>query len=391
MLDDELKKELLKMKLDDVVETIEKIDDAHTENIGEAERISKENLETEAVSPSKTSYKKFLISQSALFITVVLSCVGIGGYTYQNFVHHAYNPPQLPPQAQSLVAQAPEVHKEDPVVQAPDEDDVEDAEESDTSNALALAWADKINQLDPDLGKSVQILWNMLERRQEELSDLSEEIADLLYDNAKTQIDLYAQEISVLFSRYQVVNARYALGIAQQMHAIDQMAKKNKEPLVSQYVQELFSALDCDVYANYRVSFVKDLVQKEDVLKQVLQALTKSETFAQIEQELLQVKEVFKNLEKDGVSQVFSQLVLLQQEISEAVQQALSRCFQNDQVTTNRETEALLDAILQESGLDEERKIYWKNEYQKLVEKSQLQAKEQKKPKIGAFITSETV
>lgn len=261
----------------------------------------------------------------------------------------------------------------------------------------SVEWAAKINQINADVGRSVQALWNMLGRRRGDLEEVANELSNLLYANAERQLDFCAQESMTLLSRYQAMNARYTLDIANQIRLINDLISKTEDPILVQSFNELVAEFGCENYATEQVYIVKHILSMEADYKQILAKLATSTSILEIRQHVKSAMQTFSEMKRNGYAETFLELGLLQQELAPSVESALENFLQavhgvSDASLSSPETYALLETILDDAGIQEGPKVYWLGQFQKLMQiQEQLQAQiEESLQQKTHIATSET-
>ncbi len=298
MRDDELKKLLEEMKLDHVLSDVKKTSEQESE---QEPAVDDPSIEENTSEFSWPVAKKFLLLASLVVFTSAAS------FWAFRFLKDESNKPE------ELVAQAVEVDGE----QDNEPDDYE------LSRERARAWAQKINSLDPEIAKSVQVLWNMLERREGTLNGITDELSDLLYDNARVQQDFLPQQASILLSRYQSMNARLAFDISNQIYLIEALVKKSDNVKLVQAFNEFLAELGCQSFASFQMQITRQLVQQEEAFKAYVEDIADSNNLQELQESLTTAQEALIVLEKNGYAQTFLQLGVLKEEIAPAVVEAL--------------------------------------------------------------------
>jgi hypothetical protein len=264
------------------------------------------------------------------------------------------------------------------------------------STQKSVEWAAKINQMNSEVGKSVQLLWNMLDRRQEDLQSAAEELSDLLYDNAERQRDFCAQESITLLSRYQAINARYTLDIANQIRLINDLINKSDSPILAQSFNEFVGELGCENYTTEQIYIIKNVLKMEADYKETLAKLATSSTLLEIRQNVKFAMQAIAEMRRNGYAQTFLELGMLQQGLAPSVEVALENFIQGmhavDDASLSAETHALLETILDDAALQEDSKIYWLKQFQKLTQvREQLKRQLQEPLEQKAYMaTSQT-
>lgn len=322
MLDEDLKKLLIQLKMEEVVQAFEKEPQIKKEPVTPID----EPCKKEPPAPQK-SYP--LILTMAAVLVVCAACL-------------VFNKEVQEPDV--LIAQVDDF----------DEDEIQ-----------STPIVEKIAAMNRDCGQGVQILLKMVTRRQEELVDIANQISKTLEDNAERQQDFSLQEASTLLSRYQATNARFAFEIANQIYLVQSLIQKQASPLLSQYFNEFLAEYGFETYTNYQLQVVKQLIKQEDEYKKYLEEISASKSLAELSEKLKNAKESFSILEKNGFAQTFLQLELLKQEIDPSTQRALEKIFQEGNIQPGSDAEALLDTILAEAALSLEDRKKWQSKIDK--------------------------
>lgn len=365
MLDEDLKKILRDMKLDDMIEELENGPVVKQEEPKEPEvvapppvdlKILHDEIDTlaeqlqqqtaQVVEAPKHEVLNTHMPHKAMFMGIIAILSGIVCFLY-------FKPVQQPlviTESNALIARA---------------DEEDEAENENKTHRKAIAWAKKINGINAEVGKSVQVLWNMLDRRREQLSEIADQISDILYQNADRQMDYSIQETSTLLARYQSMNARYNFDIANQIYLIESMIQKMTKPLLLQYFHELLAELGCETYTSYQVQVVKLIVKQEEAYKDSLVRLEKSATLSELAENVQTAKESLQVLEQNGYAQTFSQLAVLKGEMAPSVQAALTRIFEDKEFVFGADSEALLEQIMANCELELSEREQWRQELHK--------------------------
>lgn len=340
MLDEDIKKLLNDLKMDNLVDELEQ-----AKPIEEVELPPPvQHIEAEA-SPKKAPF-----SYRPLAIGALLLAIAVGPSAY--FLGRTPTTP-VPQQPATQAAEAMIAYN----------DDQDDGDYDDESNdpfferkEYAASWATQIAQIDRNVGKNVHLLWDMLKRRKADLEDVVEELSDLLYDNAVIRQDFYGQNANVLLSRYQALDARHSVEIANQINAVYAQVKQRDNQDLSQAYAEMLGELGADSFTTYQVQIAKQLVEQEKNFEQAIQALTKSNNLPELVANLRVVEKVLTAIQTNGLMQTFAQVEQFQKMLAPSCKEALDRVVFKSQgiAPYSPDARALLEDILANIGASNE-------------------------------------
>ena len=212
---------------------------------------------------------------------------------------------------------------------------------------VAASWAKKVIELDEGSASSVHLLWDTLRRRKAELEDLTEKLSDLLYDNAMFRQDFYQQNAQVLLSRYQAIDARFSIEVANQLNALYARVKGVDKPELSRAYAEMLGELGAEGFTTHQVQIAKELVQQDAACERALYAIAASENLEELEFSLRSAEKVIEGCKNNGLLIVFNQADSYTKLLKEIGRERLDNLLVED-VPAN--SKGQLTAILQMIG-----------------------------------------
>jgi hypothetical protein len=217
---------------------------------------------------------------------------------------------------------------------------------------------EKITNMAPDVGHAIKLFTTTLKKREEELCQIADRLSVVLYTNAKKGFDYGVQEGALLLSRYDAVNTRFAQNITQELSLIESIVVKSDNPLLLHYFNELLSEQGLQGYTSYHADLVRQLVKQESAYRACLDAVEKSETLQALQQNVASARHAL-----DGLSTGFSDFGLLGKELASSVGVTLQRLQPENGAGNQEEIEPLLQLIFAESRMGEEEMRHWEEAY----------------------------
>lgn len=219
--------------------------------------------------------------------------------------------------------------------------------------AVAAAWAKEIVDISVEDGRNVQVLWDMLRRRREDLEETTRELSDLLTNNAKHRQDFYAQTASVLLSRYQAIDARYSVEVANQINAIYAQIKEANNPHLTQAWAEMLGELGAESYSTHQIQIAKQLLKHEEMCQKALLNLEASKNLPELEYNLRLASQLVHVIETNGLLQTFHEGREYQNMMSQKCKETLDRILVKENASTlNSDSIVLVQGMLADVGLE---------------------------------------
>lgn len=297
MVNDDLKKILSDLKMDDLVK------------------------ELEAPPKSRFTFRHVVIS------TVAILSLGLCTFAFM------YKPTAEPQPQNELIADADEDEpQEDGDIQESQEQD-EEADDYDYENPykareeVAATWAAKMVQLEPEMKGQVHELWDLLRQRKDDLDMSAQELSNLLFDNARRRQDFYSKEAEVLLSRYQAVDARHSVKVANCINSIYVMIQKKHDPELNQAYAEMLGELGAESFSTHQVQISKELILQEMKYNLALQTVIESQSLKELQENLQKAKARLSEFATNGVMQTFSQVEVYQKQLAPSVKAGLDAIF----------------------------------------------------------------
>lgn len=219
--------------------------------------------------------------------------------------------------------------------------------------AVAASWAKQIVDIDVEEGQNVQVLWDMLRRRKEDLEGTTAEIAELLTNNAKQRQDFYAQTASVLLSRYQAIDARYSVEIANQINAIYAEIKEANNPDLTRAWAEMLGELGAESYSTHQIQIAKQLMQHEAMCQKALLNIGASKSLPELDYNLRLAKQVAEVMKTNGLLQTFHEGQEYQNQMVQVCKETLDRMLDGEnQLFLVDDSQELVMGMLADLGME---------------------------------------
>jgi hypothetical protein len=127
----------------------------------------------------------------------------------------------------------------------------------------AAAWAREVVRMNPEVGEGVHTLWDMLRWRKEDLEEVTKQLSNLLYDNARLKEDFYRKNAEALLSRYRAIDARHSVQVADQIHALYEEVKKEKNAELTRAYASMLGELGAESYSYQKTQDAKGILEEE--------------------------------------------------------------------------------------------------------------------------------
>lgn len=220
--------------------------------------------------------------------------------------------------------------------------------------ANAASWARQIVDINVNIGQNVHVLWDLLRRRKEELDVVTTKLTDLLTDNAQFRQDLYFKTANSLLSRYQAIDARYSVEIADQMRQIASQVKKRKDKRLTSAYAAMLAELGCQTYSSRQIQIVQQLVAQELKCKEALLAVDASKSLAELEYNLRLADQTFMDAKQNELVQIFQEDQPYQAMLSQKCIEGIDRLLvEENAATCTADARVLLEGMLAESGISQ--------------------------------------
>jgi len=334
MVDDDLKKILSDLKMDDLVKELE-----------------------------DTPKKPRFTLRHILISSVAIVSLGLCTFAFM------YRPTAEPQPQTELIAEAD--HSDDEEETASDDYDYEnpykDREEA------AASWAKKMVEIEPDMGHDVHELWDLLRQRKDDLEDTASELSNLLFDNARRRQDFISKEVQVFLSRYQAVDTRHSVKIANSINAIYALIQKKHDPDLNQAYAEMLGELGAEMYSTHQLQISKEILLQEMRYNRALQTVREATSLKELHAGQLTAKVRLKEIESNGVMQTFSQVDFYEKQLIPCVKEGLNNLFflaPKDEMFDPQDS-ALLEALLQTIKADESEQKKYFEQFQRYMKQEE--------------------
>lgn len=219
--------------------------------------------------------------------------------------------------------------------------------------ALAASWAKQIVDINVEEGQNVQVLWDMLRRRREDLEGTTRELSELLTNNAKHRQDFYAQTASVLLSRYQAIDARYSVEVANQINAIYAQIQEAQNPDLARAYAEMLGELGAESYSTHQIQIAKQLLQHEAMCQKALLNIEASNSLPELDYNLRLAKQVVEVIKTNGLLQTFHEGQEYQNQMVQACKETLNKMLDNEnQSFFAADSQELVEGMLADLGVE---------------------------------------
>jgi hypothetical protein len=313
-------------------------------------------VQTEPVQVARRSYRK-----TYLFVGCAAVAMSVCVYGF------------LPAKAPYAQVEALVVAAAEPVATPAVEVDEVEEDPYKEREMVAASWARHIVEIDPQVARSVQQLWEMLTRRKSDLEDIAQELTSLLNDNAYFREDFVNQNATVLLARYQAMDARHSMSIANKINAISCFVHDRNNPDLSLAYSEMLAELGCESFTTHQVQIAKELVRQDDAFDQALQKVNESIDLLALAQSVNSIARMMQGLEDNGLFQTFSRIEEYQERLRSAARESLDRLLSTNLAPNvcSPEGRSLLESILLNSDIRDA-------DCQKYIEKFESKALESK-------------
>ncbi|MBS0634567.1 MAG: hypothetical protein JSR37_03795 [Verrucomicrobia bacterium] len=231
---------------------------------------------------------------------------------------------------------------------------------------LAASWAREIVSLDPDEGQSVHLLWDMLRRRKEDLENISLELSTLLNDNARFRQDFYGQAATVLLSRYQALDARHSVEIANQINTIYKEVRGDPELTIA--YAEMLGELGAESYSTHQIQIAKEILHQENLCQRALSGVEKSNTLSDLEYNIELAGHVIQQAQENGIMQTFHSDGEYELTLVQKCKDALDKLLVQDNCPSfTAETRALIQRVLSRAGAPDSDVTYYLKKFDSLI------------------------
>lgn len=349
MVDDDLKKILSDLKMDDLVK------------------------ELEEPSKSRFTFRHVVIS------TVALLSLGLCTFAFM------YKPTAEPQPQAELIADADAEEDADEAGEDGDSEngDIQESQEQDEESdydyenpfkareEVAATWAAKMVQLEPAMKGEVHELWDLLRQRKDDLELSATELSNILFDNARRRQDFYSKEAEVLLSRYQAVDARHSVKVANCINSIYVIIQKKHDPELNQAYAEMLGELGAESYSTHQVQISKELILQEMKYNIALQTVIESQTLKELQDNLQKAKARLAEFATNGVMQTFSQVEVYQKQLAPSVKAGLDAIFyvSPKEGMFDPQEAAILQELLQVMNASENEQTKYFEQFQRYVKK----------------------